>query len=37
MQATVAKPILAVYLGLFILFLYGPFIVLAILSFQTGP
>jgi putative spermidine/putrescine transport system permease protein len=37
MQATFAKPILAVYLGLFLLFLYGPFIVLAILSFQTGP
>ena len=25
MQATFAKPILAVYLGLFLLFLYGPF------------
>jgi len=37
MQATFAKPILAAYLGLFLLFLYGPFIVLAILSFQTGP
>ena len=37
MQATFAKPIFAVYLGLFLLFLYGPFIVLAILSFQTGP
>ena len=37
MQATFAKPILAVYCGLFLLFLYGPFIVLAILSFQTGP
>jgi putative spermidine/putrescine transport system permease protein len=37
MQATFAKPILAVYLALFLLFLYGPFIVLAILSFQTGP
>lgn len=30
------KPALAVYTGLFILFLYGPLIVLAILSFQ-GP
>ena len=37
MQATYAKPALAVYLGLFLLFLYGPFVVLAILSFQTGP
>ena len=37
MQATFAKPILAVYLGLFLLFLYGPFVVLAIISFQTGP
>jgi len=37
MQATFAKPVLAVYLGLFLLFLYGPFVVLAIISFQTGP
>jgi putative spermidine/putrescine transport system permease protein len=37
MQSTVIKPILAVYTALFILFLYGPFVVLAILSFQTGP
>jgi putative spermidine/putrescine transport system permease protein len=37
MQAGFAKPILAVYCGLFLLFLYGPFVVLAILSFQTGP
>jgi putative spermidine/putrescine transport system permease protein len=36
-QAPVIKPVLAVYTGLFILFLYGPLIVLAILSFQTGP
>jgi putative spermidine/putrescine transport system permease protein len=36
-QGSIAKPILAVYLGLFLLFLYGPFVVLAILSFQTGP
>lgn len=37
MQSTIVKPILAVYTALFILFLYGPFVVLAILSFQTGP
>jgi putative spermidine/putrescine transport system permease protein len=37
MQSTVIKPVLAVYTALFILFLYGPFVVLAILSFQTGP
>lgn len=28
---------LMVYTGLFIVFLYGPFVVLAILSFQSGP
>jgi putative spermidine/putrescine transport system permease protein len=37
MQSTVIKPVLAVYTALFLLFLYGPFVVLAILSFQTGP
>ncbi|CAN0586655.1 unnamed protein product, partial [Ectocarpus sp. 12 AP-2014] len=37
MESKVLKPILAVYVGLFILFLYGPFIVLCILSFQQGP
>lgn len=37
MQSTVIRPILAVYTALFILFLYGPFFVLGILSFQTGP
>lgn len=37
MQARVLKPVLAVYTGLFLLFLYGPMLVLAILSFQTGP
>ena len=37
MESKVLKPILAVYVGLFILFLYGPFIVLGILSFQQGP
>jgi putative spermidine/putrescine transport system permease protein len=36
-NSTVIKPALAVYTGLFILFLYAPFIVLGILSFQTGP
>jgi putative spermidine/putrescine transport system permease protein len=37
MQARGIKPILAIYTVLFLLFLYGPFLVLAILSFQTGP
>ena len=37
MESKVLKPILAVYVGFFILFLYGPFIVLGILSFQQGP
>ncbi len=37
MHSTIIKPALAVYTGLFILFLYAPFIVLGILSFQTGP
>lgn len=37
MESRILKPILGVYLGLFILFLYGPFIVLGILSFQAGP
>lgn len=37
MQSRVVKPLLAVYTGLFLLFLYGPLVVLAILSFQTGP
>jgi putative spermidine/putrescine transport system permease protein len=36
-QASVIKPVLALYTGLFLVFLYGPLIVLAILSFQTGP
>jgi putative spermidine/putrescine transport system permease protein len=31
------SPALALYTGLFIAFLYGPFVVLGILSFQTGP
>ena len=36
MESRLLKPVLAVYLGLFLLFLYGPMIVMAILSFQ-GP
>jgi len=37
MESRVLKPILAVYVAAFILFLYGPFVVLAIISFQSGP
>jgi putative spermidine/putrescine transport system permease protein len=37
MESRILKPMLAVYVALFILFLYGPFIVLTILSFQQGP
>jgi putative spermidine/putrescine transport system permease protein len=37
MESRVLKPVLAVYTLLFILFLYAPFFVLAILSFQSGP
>lgn len=37
MHAPALKPVLAVYTGLFLLFLYGPMAVLAVLSFQTGP
>jgi putative spermidine/putrescine transport system permease protein len=37
MESRILKPVLAVYVALFILFLYGPFIVLTILSFQQGP
>lgn len=33
----VLRSMLMVYTGLFIVFLYGPFVVLAILSFQSGP
>jgi len=36
-RARLLKPILAVYCGLFLLFLYGPLLVLGILSFQSGP
>jgi putative spermidine/putrescine transport system permease protein len=37
MQTQYIKPVLGVYTALFILFLYGPLMVLAIISFQTGP
>ena len=37
MESRVLKPMLAVYVVAFILFLYGPFFVLGILSFQEGP
>jgi putative spermidine/putrescine transport system permease protein len=37
MQTQYIKPVLGVYTALFILFLYGPLVVLAIISFQTGP
>jgi len=37
MQATMIKPVLAIYTALFLVFLYGPLLVLTILSFQTGP
>jgi putative spermidine/putrescine transport system permease protein len=37
MQTGILKPALAVYTALFLVFLYGPFVVLAILSFQAGP
>jgi putative spermidine/putrescine transport system permease protein len=37
MQAPLVKPLLATYTAMFIIFLYGPFLVLTILSFQTGP
>ena len=37
MKAPFARFTLAVYTALFILFLYGPLVVLGVLSFQTGP
>ncbi len=37
MRGFTLKPLLAVYTALFLLFLYGPFVVLGILSFQAGP
>jgi putative spermidine/putrescine transport system permease protein len=33
----ITRMVLLVYTGLFIVFLYGPFVVLTILSFQSGP
>ena len=36
MQSKVLRPILALYTAAFLLFLYGPMIVLAILSFQSA-
>jgi len=37
MKAPVTRLLLAVYTALFIVFLYGPLVVLGVLSFQTGP
>jgi putative spermidine/putrescine transport system permease protein len=37
MQSTFVKPALGFYTVLFLTFLYAPMVVLAILSFQTGP
>lgn len=37
MELRVLKPALALYVAVFLLFLYGPFVVLGILSFQQGP
>lgn len=37
MESRILKPALAVYVAAFILFLYGPFVVLTIISFQQGP
>lgn len=37
MESRILKPILGVYVGAFLLFLYGPFVVLTIISFQKGP
>ncbi|KQT82806.1 ABC transporter permease [Aurantimonas sp. Leaf443] len=37
MHTGILKPALALYTALFLVFLYGPFVVLAILSFQAGP
>lgn len=36
MESRILRPTLAVYTGIFLLFLYGPMIVLAILSFQSA-
>ncbi len=37
MQGAVLKPVLSAYTVIFLVFLYAPFLVLAVLSFQTGP
>jgi putative spermidine/putrescine transport system permease protein len=37
MQSAVMKPALAIYTTMFLVFLYAPFAILAILSVQTGP
>ena len=37
MQSTFVKPALGLYIVLFLTFLYAPMVVLAIISFQTGP
>ncbi len=37
MQGGVLKPVLSAYTIVFLTFLYAPFLVLAVLSFQTGP
>lgn len=37
MQSTFIKPALGFYTALFLIFLYAPMVVLAILSFQMGP
>lgn len=37
MRSSILRPALALYTGLFILFLYAPFGVLGVLSFQAGP
>ena len=37
MKAPITRSLLAVYTALFIIFLYGPLVVLGVLSFQTGP
>ncbi len=37
MESRILKPALGLYVALFVLFLYGPFVVLTIISFQQGP
>lgn len=37
MESRILKPVLGLYVALFVLFLYGPFVVLTIISFQQGP